>query len=65
MTEEIKFDEETEVRNFPKIDRSRLYAILLLIFIGIVIIISIKFGQIWIFFIIIPLLILLKREKAQ
>ncbi len=64
MTEEIKSDEETVVRNFPKIDRSRLYTILLLIFIGIVIIISIKFGLIWIFFIIIPLLILLKREKA-
>ncbi len=67
MVEDITSEEEEEEKvHFPKVDRSRLYSILLIIFIIVSIYVSIIIDQIWIsFFIIIPILSLSKREEIS
>ena len=67
MVEDITSEEEEEEKvHFPKVDRSRLYSILLIIFIIVSIYVSIIIKQIWIsFFIIIPILSLSKREEIS
>ena len=64
MSEDTTFDEESEIVHFPKIDRSRLYSILIILGLILVIYITIMTNTLWIaFFIIIPFLSLAKREE--
>lgn len=66
MVESITSGEEEEFRNFPKIDRGRLYSVLLIILIMVLVYISIIINQFWIaVFVIIPILSISKREEVS
>ena len=67
MVEDITSDEEEEEKvHFPKVDRSRLYSVLIIIGFIIWIYIAIMTNLAWtVFFIIIPILSLSKREEIS
>ena len=66
MSDDITFDEEDKILHFPKVDRSRLYSVLLIIGILITIYISIIMNMFWIsVFIVIPILSISKREEVS
>ena len=65
MVEDIIIEEEEKV-HFPKVDRSRLYSVLLIILIMVSIYISVVMNMFWIaVFIVIPILSMSKREEVS
>jgi len=68
MVEEITTneEEEEEIVYFPKVDRGRLYSVLLIIVIMVSIYVSIVINMFWIsVFVVIPILTISKREEVS
>jgi len=66
MAEDITTSEEEEIVFFPKVDRGRLYSVLLIILIMVSIYVSIVINMFWVsVFVVIPILTISKREEVS